>query len=42
MNAAGGRVGEHKASAEAKGKAGGFKGVSAGRDVVHEIRLPKG
>ena len=42
MNAAGCGVGEHKASAEAKSKAGGFKGVSARRDVVHEIGLPKG
>src|SRR5438876_362892 len=42
LNAAGCDVGEYKASAEAKGKAGGFKGVSARRDVVHEIGLPKG
>ena len=42
MNAAGGGVGENKASAETKGSAGGFKRVSAGRYVVHEIGLPKG
>ena len=39
LHAAGGGVGEDEASAEAKGKAGGFKGVSARRDVVHEIGL---
>jgi hypothetical protein len=39
LNAAGCGVGEHKASAEAKGKAGGFKGVSARRNVVHKIGL---
>src|SRR5690242_10396981 len=36
LNAAGCGVGEHKASAETKRKAGGFKGVSARRDVVHK------
>src|SRR5689334_19785863 len=39
LDAAGGGVGEDKASAETECKAGGFKGVSARRDVVHEIGL---
>src|SRR5438105_4361349 len=41
LDAAGGGVGEHKASAETEGKAGGFERVSARRDVVHEIGLAK-
>jgi len=32
-------VGKDKASAEAESKAGGFEGVAARRDVVHEIGL---
>jgi len=39
LDAAGCGVGEDKASAESKGKAGGFEGVSARCHVVHEIAL---
>ena len=39
LGAAGGGVGEDKASAEAKRIAGGFHRVAAGGDVVHEIGL---
>ena len=39
LHSSGRGVGEHEASAKAKGGAGGFEGVSAGRHVVHEIGL---
>jgi hypothetical protein len=42
LDATRGRVSEDKASAETERKASGFKGVSAGRDVVHKIGLVEG
>jgi hypothetical protein len=42
LDATRGRVGEDKASAETERKASGFKGVSAGRDVIHKIGLAEG
>src|SRR6266850_5869290 len=42
LDAARGRVGEDKASAETERKSSGFKSVSAGRDVIHKIGLPEG
>ena len=39
MGAAGRGVGKDKASAETESEAGGFEGVAARRDVVHEIGL---
>ena len=39
LGAAGRGVGKDKASAEAESEAGGFEGVAARRDVVHEIGL---
>ena len=40
LDATRGRVREDKASSETERKASGFKGVSAGRYIVHEIGLP--
>jgi len=39
LGAAGRGVGKDQASAEAKGEAGGFEGVAARRDVVHEMAM---
>lgn len=39
LGAAGRGVGKDEASAEAESEAGGFEGVAARRDVVHEIGL---
>jgi len=42
LDATRGRVSEDKASAKTERKASGFKGVSAGRYVVHKIGLAEG
>jgi hypothetical protein len=42
LEATRGRICEDKASAKTERKASGFKGVSAGRDVVHKIGLAEG
>ena len=39
LGAVGGGIGEYQAGTEPERKAGGFQGVAAGRDVVHEISL---